>query len=160
MHRLRTAALGAALVAIVSAQTALAAAPATRGFLPPGSGARGHSIVELVDDYTLWAFGTGAGGPILDGRCEQSPIDARIWYLPVSIGGDAPIVCNVPQGAYLLESPGGTECTSLEPEPYFGADDTDLLDCVNETLPGHVPRDHAGWPDPDHGQPRRLHRDR
>lgn len=135
MGQIRRAALAAAMLGVLVTGTVGAAAPALRGFLPPGSGAHGHSLVAIATEWSLWAFGTGVGGPILDGRCEQSTIDSKIWFLPVSVGGDAPIVCDVPQGAFLFMSPGGSECSNLEDEPWFGADDADLLACVNETLP-------------------------
>ena len=134
MRHARRALIVAILLCFVLPQAASAAKPATRGFLPPGAGARGHSITELAAAWAVWAFGTGVGGPTLDGRCEQSPIDSKIWFLPVSVGGDAPVVCNVPQGSFLLVSPGGSECSNIEPEPYFGADPADLQACVDETF--------------------------
>lgn len=122
------------LLLLVAAPAANAAKPATRGILPAGAGIRGHSLTELAVAYSVWSFGTGDGGPTLGGYCEQSPIDSKIWFLPVSVGADLPVTCNVPQGAYLFVSPGGSECSNIEGEPWFGEDDADLLDCVNETF--------------------------
>ena len=82
----------------------------------------------------MWAFGSSVDNPLLAVRCEQSPIDPKIWFLPVSLGGEWLNTCDVPQGSFLLMNPGGSECSNLEEEPYFGSDEADLLSCVNETF--------------------------
>jgi hypothetical protein len=133
MRKLQFALLIASFFVLTLPQLASAAKP-VKGFMPPGVGARGHSMLDIATAWTVWAFGTGDGGPILEARCEQSPIDKKIWFLPVSIGDDAPVACDVPQGAWLLISPGGSECSNLEEEPWFGADPDDLGACVEETF--------------------------
>ena len=105
-----------------------------KGFAPPGAGTHGHSMLDLATAFTVWTFGTGEGGPTLEARCEQSAIDKKVWFLPVSIGDDLPVTCNVPHGAWLLVSPGGSECSNLEDEPWYGADNNDLGACVEETF--------------------------
>jgi hypothetical protein len=113
----------------------MAARPATRGFLPANAKPLGYSLTELATAWNVWAFGTSDNNPLLAVRCEQSPLDPRIWFMPVSLGGEFEATCDVPKGAFLLMNPGGSECSNLEPEPYFGADEADLLACVNETFP-------------------------
>jgi hypothetical protein len=135
MRQIRLAILTSIMVAVVMAPAVAAHGPATRGFLPPNAHPRGHSLTELAQAWDLWAFGSSVDNPLLAVRCEPSPIDPRIWFLPVSLGGEFESTCDVPQGAFLLMNPGGSECSNVEEEPYFGADAADLLDCVNETFP-------------------------
>ncbi len=135
MRQIRRALLASILVILVAAPVVSAAGPATRGFLPPKAHPRGHSMTELAQAWNVWAFGTGANNPLVAVRCEQSPIDPKIWFLPVSLGGEYQTTCDVPQGAFLMMNPGGSECSNVEPEPFYGADAADLLACVNETFP-------------------------
>lgn len=135
MRQLRRAALGAALIAILAAPAASAAQPATRGLLPANARPFGHTMVELASAWNVWGFGTSVDNPLLDVRCEQSPIDPRIWFLPVSLGGEYFNTCDVPQGSVLVLFAGGSECSNLEAEPYYGEDEADLSDCLDETFP-------------------------
>ncbi len=66
---------------------------------------------------------------------RTEPDRSEVWFLPVSLGGESETTCNVPQGAFLLVNPGGSECSNVEAEPFYGADAADLLACVNETFP-------------------------
>lgn len=135
MRRIRSALLAAVLLCLLVAQGASASKPATRGLLPPSARPLGYSLTQLATAWNVWAFGTAADvNPLLAVRCEPSPLDPRIWFLPVSLGGEYQDTCNVPQGAFLLFNPGGSECSNMEAEPFFGADEADLLSCVNETF--------------------------
>jgi hypothetical protein len=136
MRRLRATMLMALLLALSVAPVASAGKPATRGFLPPTAHPLGYSITELATSWNVWAFGTAADiNPLLAVRCEQSPLDPRIWFMPVSLGGEWENTCDVPQGSFLVLNPGGSECSNVEAEPFFGADEADLLACVDETFP-------------------------
>lgn len=134
MRRARSALIIAILLCFVLPQAAAAAKPPMRGLLPPSAHPRGHSLTELATAWNMWAFGSSVDNPLLAVRCEQSPIDPKIWFLPVSLGGEWLNTCDVPQGSFLLMNPGGSECSNIEPEPYFGTDEADLLSCVNETF--------------------------
>lgn len=134
MRHLRIALMACALVALLAPQAVLAGKPATPGILPPTARPLGHSLLELATAWNVWAFSSAVDNPLLAVRCEQSSIDPRIWFLPVSLGGEWENTCDVPQGAFLLLNPGGSECSNIEPEPFFGTDEADLLACVNETF--------------------------
>jgi hypothetical protein len=136
MRQLRRAILASAVLAIMLAPVASAAPPALKGVVPPTAHPRGHDMAALAGAWDVWGFGAPADdSPLLEVRCEQSPIDPKIWFLPVSLGGEWENTCDVPQGAWLLLTAGGTECSNLEPEPYFGADAADLVACAEETFP-------------------------
>lgn len=128
-----TLSLAIALALVISPLTATAGDPITRGFMPANARVHGHSLTDLASAFTLWAFGTSAEvNPIVGGRCERSPIDPNVWFLPVSLGGESASTCQVPPGAFLVVTPGFIECSTIEPEPFFGADEIALAGCVDD----------------------------
>jgi hypothetical protein len=134
MHRLRAALALSTLIAVLVVPAVTASGPATRGFLPPNAHPHGHSLTELAQAWNVWGFGSADDNPLAAVRCEQSSIDPRIWFMPVSLGGEWENTCDVPQGTMLVLTPGGSECSNLEAEPFFGSDEADLLACVDETF--------------------------
>ena len=133
MRRLRAVLLATTIGALLAVPAAQASGPAVRGILPADARAHGHTLAELGTAWSLWAWGTAAeDNPLLAVRCEQSSVDPRIWFLPVSLGGEWTNTCEVPPGSFLVMLPGGFECSNLEPEPWYGADLADLQDCTND----------------------------
>jgi hypothetical protein len=133
MRRLRLAVATAGLLIITLPAAAGAAGSRAPGFLPPTAHPLGHSMAELAGAWNVWGFGSAADvNPLLAVRCEQSSLDPRIWFLPVSLGGEYENTCNVPRGSFLVLNVGGAECSNIEPEPFFGADEADLKDCVKD----------------------------
>jgi len=101
-------------------------------FLPASARVHGYSLTELATAWALWGGGSAPGeNPLIAVRCEQSPIDPRIWFLPVSLGGESENTCQVPPGTFLVLLPGGVECSSLEADPYYGGDEAALRACVD-----------------------------
>jgi hypothetical protein len=131
--RSRHSALSFGLVlALLEPITVGANGPAAQGFLPANARVRGYSLVDLASTYTLWAFGTSAEvNPLIGGRCERSPINPNIWFLPVSPGGESVATCQLPPGAVLVVTPGFIECSNIEAPPFFGADANALQGCVD-----------------------------
>jgi hypothetical protein len=134
MRRIRRATLAAAIAILTVAPIASAAGPTAKGFLSPNARPLGYSLVELATAWTQWGFGTGEHNPNVEVRCEQSPLHRKIYFLPVSFGTDEQNTCHVPPGSFIVLFAGGSECSSVEPEPYFGEDAADLVACVNETF--------------------------
>lgn len=131
MRRLSALLLAATLTLVLTAPT-LAAKPATRGFLPPEARPHGYSLVDIGTAFNRWSFGTAAEiNPLLAVRCEPSPLDPRIWFLPVSLGGEWEATCDVPTGTFLVLTPGGWECSEAEDEPFHGANEEELRACVD-----------------------------
>src|SRR6185503_2031774 len=134
MQRLRTALLFGLLLALLTTSSALAAAPA-KGFLPATAHPLGDSMADWATAWNRWAFGSAADvNPLLAVRCEQSSLNPRMWFLPVSLGGEFENTCNVPRGSFLMLNAGGAECSNLEAEPFFGANEQELIECVNDGL--------------------------
>ena len=132
MKVLRSALLISVLLTLIAAP-AHAGKPPVGGIVPAEARVHGHTLTELATAWNLWAWGTPAeDSPLLAVRCERSPIDPRIWFLPVSLGGEWENACSVPPGTFLFMSPGALECSNIEPEPFFGADLADLQACVDD----------------------------
>jgi hypothetical protein len=124
--------LGLVAVLLLGPVTIDATGPNSSGFLPAKAKVHGLSLVDIATAYTLWGFGTSADvNPLIASRCERSPIDPNIWFLPVSVGGDAVATCSVPPGAFLVATPGFIECSNIEPPPFFGTNLNELKDCVD-----------------------------
>ena len=72
--------------------------PPREAFCPQTRGL-GYALTDLATAYVAWAFGTPPDvNPLLGVRCEQSPLDPRIWFLPASVGGELTNTCYVRQG--------------------------------------------------------------
>jgi hypothetical protein len=108
--------------------------PAMPGFLPANAHPHGYSLVDLGTAWNRWSLATPfESNPFLQARCEQSPLDPKIWFLPEPYpGGPAAADCSVPQGAFLVISPFFIECSDAEPPPFYGGDETELRKCVEE----------------------------
>lgn len=129
MRRLTTAALATILTLGLAVPVSAAGPNAGRGFLPPHARVHGHTLTELASAWDAWAFGTPADvNPLLANRCEPSPIDPKIWFMPVSLGGDYDIDCAVPVGAFIVVTPGGYECSEAEGN---GSSEADLRACAD-----------------------------
>ena len=131
MRRLAIALAAGLLMASVAVPVS-ASGPATRGFLPASAHPGGHSLVDLGTAWNAWALSPPAeDNPLLLARCEQSPIDPRIWFLPEPFpGGPVRATCEVPQGALLVVSPFFFECSQAEPDPFHGNNKAELRACV------------------------------
>ena len=124
----RTIAIVAALIAVL-AIAPIASAAQTRGLLPPNARVLGHSMTEIAVSYVHWIL----DDPVQPVDCAQSPLDARIWFLPevTSEGGVPDVACTVPEGSFLVIVPGFWECSSLEDEPFHATNESELIACVN-----------------------------
>jgi hypothetical protein len=134
MHRVRTAALAATMLLLAVIPAASAAQPGLRGVLPNSARVDGHSLGDFAGDFDVWFLSNADDNPTLNPRCEQSSLDARVWYLPVSIGGDEEVSCQIPRGSFLFLMTASVECSNLEAAPWFGADAAALRNCVDSQL--------------------------
>ena len=136
MKRVPLAATAAMGLLLAMAPIAWAKAPALPGVLSPSAHVGGHSLSDLAGDFDAWFLSNADDNPTLNARCEQSPLDAHIWYLPVSLGGDPVVDCEIPLGSFLLLMTGAAECSNLEPAPWYGADEAGLVSCVDTMAEG------------------------
>ena len=131
MRRLAIALAAGLLIASVAGPVS-ASGPATRGFLPANAAPHGRSLVDIGTAWNAWALSPPADtNPWLLGRCAQSPLDPKIWFLPEPYpGGPTTSGCEAPQGAFLVVSPFFMECSNAEEYPFYGANEADLRLCV------------------------------
>lgn len=127
MRRL-TALLAAGLLAGSIVGSASAARPAMPGLLPVTAHPHGHALVELATAWSLWAFSAADHNPLIEQRCEPSPLDPGIWFLPASMGTDTEVTCEVPPGAFLFITPGGIICTEVVGD---GSTEEELRACLD-----------------------------
>lgn len=109
--------LVAGMLLASTASAVSAAKPAMQGFLPANAHPHGYSMVDLGTAWNAWAFSAPMeNNPFLAERCEQSPIDPKIWFLPEAnpYGGPPEVTCEVPQGAFLVFSPFFIEWSQAE----------------------------------------------
>jgi hypothetical protein len=137
MRRASAAALAATMLILTAAQAASAAPPALHGVLPSAVRVGGHTLGDFAGDFDVWFLSNADDNPTLNPRCEQSALDPKVWYLPVSIGPNEHVSCQIPQGAFLLLMTGSAECSNLEAPPWYGANEAALVDCVN-TMAGEI----------------------
>jgi hypothetical protein len=103
----------AVLLALLLATPAAAAGAAPRGVVPAGATVHGQTLTSLAEEWGAWAFGPAPDvNPIVNGTCGPSPNDPRIWFLPVSLGGDYDVTCHIPTGVWLFVTPGGWDCST------------------------------------------------
>jgi hypothetical protein len=125
------------LLTLVVAPTVVAAGPgahgkaAPRGILPATARVGGNSLGDYAGDFDVWFLSNADDNPTLNPRCEPSSLNPRVWYLPVSIGGDVEVSCTIPRGSFLLLMTGSAECSNLEAAPWYGGDAAELRACVD-----------------------------
>ncbi len=100
------------------------------------------SMPEAVNpnfDSTGEACGYGQSGPV--------------FFLPASYGPEVgePITCVVPLGVALFVGVAGSECSTVEPPPFFGRDEAELAACATAFTDGITEMEASidGQPVPD-----------
>jgi hypothetical protein len=126
--------LVAGMLLASTAGSVSAASPARPGVLPANANPHGYSLIDLGTAWNRWALAAPfETNPFIAARCEQSSLDAKIWFLPEPYpGGPTAADCSVPQGAFLVISPFFIECSDAEPPPFYGRNETDLRACVED----------------------------
>ena len=115
MRRPATTAIAAVLLILLAAAGPASAVTAGRGFLPANAKVHGHTLTELSAAWNIWGFGGAEeDNPLVNPRCEQSPLDPKIWFTPVSFGTVDDLDCEIPLGAFLVVTPGGYFCDPVE----------------------------------------------
>lgn len=94
-------------------------------------------MAEFAGDFGRWFLSNADDNPTLNPRCEQSAVDSKVWYMPVSIGPNEQVSCDIPRGSFLLLMTTSAECSNLEADPWYGADAAGLRACV-KTMAGFI----------------------
>jgi hypothetical protein len=127
-----------ALVAAVTVSTPLASVSAGGNVAPPGSRSHGLSYAERAAAWWRWAIALPASGHPLfsEGNVDCSlGQSGHVWYLAGSFApappDDATIrTCDIPSGTALFLPLVNVDCSTLEADPFFGANEAELRACV------------------------------
>jgi hypothetical protein len=120
-----------------------AAAVAGRGdagaaIASPSSRSYGKSYADFAAEWWQWAISLPASGHPLfsSGSVDCSTGQSgHVWNLAgafVTSGDPTERSCAIPSGTALLLPLVNVECSTLEPPPFFGADEAGLRACVQE----------------------------
>ena len=140
------------LVLVIAFVPALAAFPvvaqdATPGIegggvtiLPPDEPYAGVSLGEWNARSWQWAMSVPMDvNPSFDpdgNGCEIGQV-GPVFFVPASYA-DEPVTipCVVPEGTAIFVGVGGTECSTVEPPPFFGRDEAELQACAAAATDG------------------------
>jgi hypothetical protein len=122
----------AAVLALAVAPGVNASSPPVRGLMPAAANVLGYSLNEIATAWTLWSIESLENNPILEERCDPSPLDPRIWFTPevTSVGGVPNVECAIPAGAFIVIVPAFWECSSVEGDPFHATTEAELIACV------------------------------
>ena len=107
------------------------------GVIPPQASYAGMTYAEWSARWWQWALSLPVDqNPFFDeeGDCSNGANGqlGPVWFLTgvINVSGIAERNCTVPAGKALFFPIINTECSTLEPPPFFGADEEELHDCV------------------------------
>jgi hypothetical protein len=123
-----------ALVAAVVASTPLAAGSAGSNVAPPRSRSYGLSYAERAAAWWRWAIAIPASGhPLVSAGNVDCSVgqSGRVWYLAGSFASDVR-TCDIPSGTALFLPLVNVDCSTLESDPFFGANEAELRACVRK----------------------------
>jgi hypothetical protein len=126
-----------ALVATVVVNSPSASVSAGGNVAPPGSRSHGMSYAERAAAWWRWAIALPASGhPLFSSGnvdCSVGQSD-HVWYLAGAFAPapDPPRACDIPSGTALFLPLVNVDCSTLEADPFFGANEAELRACVRQ----------------------------
>ena len=140
LTRLRGAAMFvvACLAVSISPLSAQDATPTTSDLLlPPDAEVAGLDLGEWSVRQWQWFLSfPEASNPIFDDTGERCGFgqSGPVFFLAGSALGSVERSCTVPEGVDIFVPLGGAECSTIEPEPFFGRDEAELRECADEAI--------------------------
>ena len=128
----------ALVAAVVVVSTPLAPVRAGGNVAPPGSRSHGLSYAERAAAWWRWAIALPASGhPLVsegDVDCSVGQ-SGHVWYLAGAFVPAPPAraterTCDIPSGTALFLPLVNVDCSTLEADPFFGANEAELRACV------------------------------
>lgn len=102
------------------------------GLYPPGSSPFGATVGDWTAAWWRWAFSLPVDNhPLFDtGSCDVGQT-GPVWFLGGAFTGTATVRdCTVPAGKAILCPVLNAECSDVEPPPFFGANEAEMLACA------------------------------
>jgi hypothetical protein len=117
---------------------ALARGPSNSGVLPPTSRAQGLTYGEWLARWWNYALTMPMAENPLTGGTGENCVFQRVGNVGLVVANstlDVPIRCEVPTGMMLYIEVLGAECSTLEPPPFYGGNEAELLNCAQTFVP-------------------------
>lgn len=128
------------LPAIAQEATPVASPTAEELVLPPDQPVAGLSLEQLTIQAWSWANTLPVDvSPLVDETGEWCGYGqpGPVFFLPGSILSESPTrTCLVPAGMPILLPLIGANCSTVEPPPFFGADEAGLSACLTDLFAG------------------------
>jgi hypothetical protein len=107
------------------------------GILPPQSNPHGKSYAEWSAEWWKWALSMPlTGHPLEYGDCAQGQ-SGHVWFLGGSfVTAEAVRQCTIPPGKAIFFPVLNTECSTVEPPPFYGANEAELGECAKGWVDG------------------------
>jgi hypothetical protein len=100
------------------------------GVAPPRAHAFGHSYsVWSAEWWKWWLSIPAADHPALGGDCRVGQA-GKVFYLSADYTGSEEVSCTVPTGKVVLFPVVNSECSSVEPPPFYGESAADREACA------------------------------
>lgn len=140
MKRLRVCLILTLALLLVAVSVAGAGGNANPGILPPDSRVQGLTYGEWSAVFWQQAFALPASDSWLGGHYGPDCFFARIGNvgLAVSGGGTLNLSCEVPAGMPLFMVVLASECSTIEPPPFYGGNEEELRACALTFVPADL----------------------
>ena len=101
------------------------------GVAPPGSNAYSKSLAEWSVEWWKWLLKIDtAVHPALGGDCAEGQ-SGKVFHLAADFTGGAGLPpCTIPAGKAIMVPIVNVECSTVELDPFFGANEEELTDCA------------------------------
>jgi hypothetical protein len=117
------------LAAVGLAAPALAKNP-NPGVVPPNAKAYGKTLAEWNAEWWKWFLKIDtAVHPALGGDCAEGQ-SGKVFHIAADFLGGVGVPCTIPAGKAVFVPIVNVECSTVEPAPFFGADEEELTDCA------------------------------
>lgn len=107
--------------------------PGQPSVIPPTAKKYGKSYAEWAAEWWQWYAKIPASiHPASDEggeNCDQGQ-DGKVWFLAGTGDSPAERSCTVPVGTAIFFPIINVECSTLEPEPFYGSNEEELRECV------------------------------
>jgi len=104
---------------------------ANPGVAPPHSHAYGQTYGGWSAEWWQWflSIPTATPHPGIGGDCREGQA-GNVFNLAADFTGSPEVPCTIPTGKAVLFSMANIECSTVEPPPFFGANEEELRDCA------------------------------
>jgi hypothetical protein len=109
------------------------ATPEAPSVLPPDASVGGQNLAQWHAQFWQWTFSLPSSvDPLTDDNGERCVFGQHgpVFFLTIS-STDVERTCTVPDGATLFVPVMVVECSNVEKDPFYGANEADLTTCAN-----------------------------